>query len=115
MTAFRVQAQPTGEAGAARPMVTYQGRSFPRQRTPVEALPVEGQAELLRLETMLQRAYESLTDDPTGPVLPAVLADVLTQAAQQAAAVIPTWNQNAYRQEAAFYAAEQARRFPAMP
>ena len=115
MTVFRVQAQPTGEARAARPMATYQGRSFPRQRTPVEALPVEGQAELLRLETLLQRAYESLTDDPIGPVLPPVLADVLTQAAQQAAAVVPTWNQDAYRQEVAFYAAEQARRFPAGP
>ena len=106
MTAFRVQAQP---------MATYQGRSFARQRTPVEALPVEGQAELLRLETLLQRAYEALTDDPTGPVLPPVLADVITQAAQQAAAVVPTWNQDAYRQEAALYAAEQARRFPAAP
>jgi hypothetical protein len=93
------------------PLATYQGRSFPRLRTPVPQLPWAGQAEILRLETLLQRAYLGLLAD-TATVLVPVQADVIEQAARQAAAVVPKWNHEAYHQEAAFYVAEQARRFP---
>lgn len=113
MPGLQTQAQPANARPPAGPMVTYRELSFPRQRTPVEQLPGEGQAEILRLETLLQRAYEALVADSTAAVLPAEQADVVQQAANQAAAVAPAWDQAAYRREAAFYAAEEARRFPA--
>lgn len=108
----QAQVQPTNERPPEVPLASYRGRSFPRLRTPVQRLPWAGQAEILRLETLLQRAYVGLLAD-TAAVLPPVQADVVEQAARQAAAAVPTWNHQAYRQEAAFYVAEQDRRFPA--
>ena len=107
-----------GSAGALRaqasrpatPAASYRGQAFPQLRTPLEALPVEGQAELLRLETLLQRAYVAMLAEPNTSFYPQVVADVIQQAAAQAAAVVPTWNHDAYQREAAFYSAEQARR-----
>jgi hypothetical protein len=108
---LRAQASPASPPPPEAPLATYQGRSFPRLRTPVQKLPWAGQAEIMRLETLLQRAYLGLLTDTATVLLP-VQADVVEQAARQAAAVVPTWNHEAYRQEAAFYVAEQARRFP---
>ena len=108
---LRAQAPPgTPRPPAALP-AAYQGRSFPRLRTPVEQLPWAGQAEIMRLETLLQRAYLGLLTDTAAVLLPRQ-ADIVEQAAWQAAAVVPAWNHEAYRQEAAFYVAEQSRRFP---
>jgi hypothetical protein len=107
------QAQPTTNRLPEVPQASYRGRLFPRLRTAIPTLPWAGQAEILRLETLLQRAYLALLTDSTATVLLPVQADVVEQAARQAAAVVPTWNHEAYRQEAAFYVAEQARRFPA--
>ena len=109
---MRAQAQPATARPPEVPQASYRGRSFPRLRTPVPQLPWAGQAEILRLETLLERAYAGLLTDTATVLLP-VQADVVEQAARQAAAVVPTWNHPAYRQEAAFYVAEQARRFPA--
>lgn len=92
---------------------SYRGQSFPRQRTAVEDLPLGGQAEILRLEMLLDQAHGALTASPAAAVFPPLLAEAVAQAAEQAAAVEPTWNQDAYRREAAFYAAEEARRHPA--
>ncbi|MFD1469605.1 hypothetical protein ACFQ48_15365 [Hymenobacter caeli] len=96
---------PPPAAGAPR-----QEPSFPRRRTPVAQLPPEGQAEILRLETLLQQAYAAFTASPTTAVFPYWRADAVEQAAHQAAAVVPTWDQAAYQQETAFYTAEEARR-----
>lgn len=106
-------AQARGGAPPEAPAASYRGQSFPQQRTPIEALPLGGQAEILRLETLLDQAYAALTASPTAAVFPPILAEAVAQAAEQAAAVAPTWNQDAYRREAAFYAAEEARRHPA--
>ncbi|OGX89486.1 hypothetical protein BEN49_24860 [Hymenobacter coccineus] len=110
-------AQTKGGAPPKVPAATdsYRGQSFPRQRTPIEALPLNGQAEILRLETLLDQAYGALTASPTAAVFPPILAEAVAQAAEQAAAVEPTWNQDAYRREAALYAAEEARRHPPRP
>ncbi len=111
MPVLRAHAQPGGTSAPPTPATaSYQGHSFPRQRTPVEQLPLEGQAEILRLETLLQQAYTALTTDPAAPVFPVWRAEAVEQAAHQAAAVVPAWNQDAYQREAAFYAAEEARR-----
>lgn len=113
MPTLRAHAQPGGSVPQPTPATaSYQDQSFPRQRTPVEQLPLEGQAEILRLETLLQQAYTALTADPAAPVFPAWRAEAVEQAAHQAAAVEPAWNQEPYRREAAFYAAEEARRHP---
>ncbi|TPG66484.1 hypothetical protein EAH73_08735 [Hymenobacter nivis] len=106
-------AQAQGPPPEAPAMASYRGQSFPQRRTPIEALPLGGQAEILRLETLLSQAYGALTASPTAAVFPPILAEAVAQAAEQAAAVEPTWNQDAYRREAAFYAAEEARRHPA--
>ncbi|AMJ66323.1 hypothetical protein AXW84_13430 [Hymenobacter sp. PAMC 26628] len=108
-------AQARGGAPPETPAASYRGQSFPQQRTPIEALPLGGQAEILRLETLLGQAYTALTASPTAAVFPPILAEAVAQAAEQAAAVEPTWDQDAYRHEAAFYAAEEARRRPARP
>lgn len=105
-------ARPTQPEAAT---ASYQGRAFPRRRTPIEQLPLGGQAEILRLETLLQQAYTALLAAPATPVFPYWRADAVEQAARQAAAVEPTWNQEAYQREAAFYAAEETRRHPAAP
>ena len=106
------EARPTQPEAATD---SYRGQAFPRRRTPVEQLPLGGQAEILRLETLLEQAHAALLAAPTAPVLPYWRADAVEQAARQAAAVAPTWNQEAYQREAAFYAAEEARRRPARP
>ncbi len=108
-SAYAQLSGPPTEAATA----SYEGQPFPRQRTPVAELPLEGQAEILRLETLLQQAYVALTSSPTASVFPFWRADAVEQAAHQAAAVVPTWNQAAYQREAAFYTAEEARRYPA--
>ena len=108
-------AQARGGALPEAPVASYRGQSFPQQRTPIEQLPLGGQAEILRLETLLDQAHAGLTASPTAAVFPPILAEAVAQAAEQAAAVEPTWNQDAYRREAAFYAAEEARRRPAKP
>ncbi len=118
MPARRAHAQARGGSTPLPPeaaTASYQGQSFPRRRTPIEQLPLEGQAEILRLETLLQQAYTALTADPAAPVFPAWRAEAVEQAAHQAAAVVPAWDQSAYQREAAFYAAEEARRHPALP
>ncbi|MGI4883503.1 MAG: hypothetical protein ACRYFR_00920 [Janthinobacterium lividum] len=97
----------------AAAVASYRGQAFPQQRTPIEQLPLGSQAEIVRLETLLQQAYAALVASATASVFPPLLAEAVAQAAEQAAAVEPTWNQDAYRREAAFYAAEEARRHPA--
>ncbi len=109
MPAHRALAQPSGRAAPPEP-ASYRGQTFPRRRTPVEQLPPDGQAEILRLETLLQQAGTALAADSAGAVFPAWRADAVEQAAHQAAAVAPAWNQDDYRREADFYAAEEARR-----
>lgn len=104
---------PAAHAQAGHPLPTatsYQEPPFPRRRTPIAQLPLEGQAEILRLETLLQQAYAAFTASPTAAVFPYWRAEAVEQAAHQAAAVVPTWDQTAYQQEAAFYTAEEVRR-----
>ena len=108
--ARRAPAQPGGAPRPPAAPARDGAPSFPRQRTPIGRLPLEGQAEILRLETLLQQACTALAAGPTAPVFPVWRAEAVEQAAHQAAAVVPAWNQEAYRREAAFYAAEEARR-----
>lgn len=100
-----------GKAEAvAVPTETYQGQSFPVQRTPAEQLPAKGKEQIMALETQLDRCHAALLANPAAAICTPEQRVALTDAAVAAARANPSWNQQDYQKEVAFYLAEDVRR-----
>ena len=90
--------------------VTYRGASFPLKRTPADQLSGKSADQIAFLEAQLTTCYSALLADSVGSVC--TPAQLTTLQATQAiiARARPLWSQKYYREEMAFYVAEEARR-----
>ena len=98
------------------PTATYQGQSFPRQRTPTDKLPKQAAEQITSLEAQLDRCHAAMLADPKGAVCTPEQRTAIQSAAVSVARARPSWDLKPYQQEMAFYLAEDARRQqPAAP
>jgi hypothetical protein len=81
-----------------------------KQRTPADKLPKKAAEQVTALEAQLEQCHAAMLASPTGPVCSPAQRTALQQAAMSVARAQPTWNQQPYQQEMAFYLAEDARR-----
>ena len=89
---------------------TYRGQAYPLKRTPASKLRTPGGEQIGRLEAELQQCQAALLADSAATIgTPATWAR-LKAAQETIARERPTWNVQAYRDEAAFYQAEAGRR-----
>ncbi|RYU80483.1 hypothetical protein [Hymenobacter persicinus] len=106
---------------AAAPGVTvrpyaYQGKRIIRQRTNPATFEGRGGAEIQALEAALETTRTALLSKPaTESFMPTAQFEAIRDAAAKAAQVRGDWNYEPYRQELAFYEAEEARRQKAAP
>jgi len=99
----------------ATPLSTYQGQSFPMQRTPADQLPKKGAEQVTALETELDRCHAALLASPNATICTPEQQAAL-QTAMRNLAKVKADNLPAYQQEAAFYLSENTRRQqPAAP
>jgi hypothetical protein len=94
---------------------SYQGKTFPMQRTPADKLPKKGAEQISGVEMELERGHTALLASDNGPLYTPEQRAVLQAAIASIAQVQPKANIAAYQQEAAFYLAEDARRQQAAP
>ena len=92
---------------------TYQGKSFPMQRTPADQLPKTGAEQVTALETELDRCHTALLADANGTLFTPEQRQALQTSLVALARAQANGNLSVYQQEAAFYLAEDARRQPA--
>ena len=93
----------------AAPMSSYQGQSFPMQRTPAEELAGQKGEQIRALETELDRCHSVLVSSANG-LLCTPEQQAALQAAMRSVAKAKSANMAAYQQEATFYLAENTRR-----
>ncbi|RYY18701.1 MAG: hypothetical protein EOO36_07560 [Cytophagaceae bacterium] len=89
---------------------SYQGREFPRQRTPADRLPKRGAEQLVALETQLERCHAAMLASPTDPISTPEQRAALQTALVNLAQAKVSRNLPDYQEEASFYLAEDARR-----
>jgi len=89
---------------------TYRGLTYPQKRTPPTRLKGPGGEQIANHEALLQKCQDALATDTTGTLGTADTWARLKGSADAIARDRPTWNVQAYRDEAAFYQAEDARR-----
>lgn len=106
-------AQATAVASGPAPTSTYEGQEFPMQRTATDQLPKKGAKQVVAMEAELDRCHAALLASPTGAICTPEQRAALQKALQHLARTNSSPNLAAYQQEAAFYAAEDARRQPA--
>ncbi len=90
--------------------VEYRNRSFPTKRTVPEMLTGAASSQILFLEAQLDLCKAALFADSTGVVCPASRQNTLRTMQAQIGQVQSSWPQKYYRQEMAFYMAEDVRR-----
>ena len=94
---------------------TYRGQSYPQKRTPPSRLNGPGGEQIVNQESLLQKCQLAMTADSTGAIGNAATWATLKQSLEAIARDRPTWNVQAYRDEAVFYQGEDARRQRILP
>ena len=89
---------------------TYHGQTYPQKRTPPARLKGPGGEQIANHEALLQKCQDALAADSTGAIGDAASWARLKNSLEAIARDRPTWNVQPYRDEAAFYLAEDARR-----
>lgn len=89
---------------------TYRGQAYPQKRTAPGKLKTPGGEQIAWQEAELQKCQATMLADSTAAVGPPETWARLKASQETIARERPTWNVQAYRDEAAFYQAEQARR-----
>ena len=90
--------------------VEYRNRFFPAKRTVPEMLTGPATQQILFLESQLDLCKAALFTDSTGVVCPAGRQNTVHTMLAEIGEAQPSWPQKYYRQELAFYVAEDARR-----
>ena len=103
-------ANPAGTPQVASTSSTYEGQEFPMQRTAADQLPKKGADQVVAMEAELERCHAALLASPTGVVCSPEQRAALQTALTNVAHTKSSRNLAAYQQEAAFYAAQDARR-----
>lgn len=88
---------------------TYRDQEFPLKRTPADKLTGEAADQIGLLEAQLEQCHRAL-EKPTAVICPPNQRAVINAAQAIIAQARPSWNQKFYKQELAFYLAEDARR-----
>jgi hypothetical protein len=89
---------------------TYRGQTYPQKRTPPTRLNGPGGPQVATHEALLQQCQAALAADSTNAIGTADTWAKLKKSVETIARDRPTWNVQPYRDEAAFYEAEAARR-----
>jgi hypothetical protein len=89
---------------------TYRGQTYPQKRTSPGKLHTPGGEQIAYQETELQKCQAAMTADSTAAIGTPDTWARLKNSQDAIARDRPTWNVQAYRDEAAFYQAEAARR-----
>lgn len=88
---------------------TYRDQEFPMKRTPAAQLTGDAADQIGLLEAQLEQCHRAL-EKPTAVICPPNQLAVINAAQAVIARARPGWNQKFYKQELAFYLAEDARR-----
>ncbi|MBO2010288.1 hypothetical protein [Hymenobacter negativus] len=88
----------------------YRGLAYPQKRTPPGKLKTPGGEQIAAQEAELQKYQADMLADSTAAIGTTETWARLKAAQETIARERPTWNVQAYRDEAAFYQAEAARR-----
>lgn len=94
----------------AVPTVEYRNQSFHTKRTVPEILTGEATDQILFLEGQLDLCKAALLADSTGAVCPATRYNTIRTMQVEIAKAQSSWPQRYYKEELAFYVAEDARR-----
>lgn len=95
---------------------TYRGRTYPQKRTAPGKLKTPGGEQIAFQEAELQKCQDAMLADSAAAIGTPDTWARLNASQATIARERPTWNVQAYRDEAAFYQAEAARRqHPAPP
>lgn len=106
----------TAKPGKEAPTTsTYDGKTFPMQRTPADQLPKKGAEQITAMETELDRCHTALLASPSGTICTPEQRTAIQAAMVNLARAQSSRNLAAYQQEATFYLAEDARRQQAAP
>ena len=89
---------------------TYRGQAYPQKRTSPVKLKAPGGEQIAWQEKELQKCQAALLTDSTTAIGTAETWARLKASQETIARERPTWNVQSYRDEAAFYQAEAARR-----
>lgn len=89
---------------------SYRGQAYPQKRTPSTRLNGPGGPQIAAHEALLQQCQAALAADSTSAIGNAATWARLKSSLETIARDRPTWNVQPYRNEAAFYEAEDARR-----
>ena len=98
------------EAPTVAPTGSYEGKTFPMQRTPANQLPRKGAEPIVAMETELDRCHAALSASPTATICTPEQRAAIQTAIVNLARAGSSKNLAAYQQEATFYLAEDARR-----
>lgn len=90
--------------------VEYRKRKFPTKRTVPEMLTGPATNQIIFLEAQLDLCKAALLTDTTDTVCPASRRNMIAAMQTEIAGAQPSWPQKYYRQELAFYTAEDSRR-----
>jgi hypothetical protein len=94
--------------------ISYRGQQFPIQRAIPEKLSGPGADQIAFLEAQLEKCHLTMFSDSSAAVCPASQLTTIKATQAIVAKVRPLWNQKNYRDEIAFYMAEDTRRQRAM-
>ena len=94
---------------------TYRGQTYPQKRTAPGKLKTPGGEQIAWQEAELQKYQAAMLADSAAALGTPESWARLKTSQETIARERPTWNVQAYRDEAAFYRAEAARRQPAAP
>jgi hypothetical protein len=94
--------------------ISYRGQQFPMQRAIPEKLSGPGADQITFLEALLEKCHLTMFSDSSAAVCPASQLTTIKATQAIVAKVRPLWSQKNYRDEIAFYMAEDARRQRAM-
>ncbi|GAB3292726.1 hypothetical protein ACFQT0_06565 [Hymenobacter humi] len=90
--------------------LSYRGQEFSVKRTPAEQNTGPAAGHIGMLEAELEKCYKALVADSTSSVCSENQKVNIKSLQALISRAQPGWNQKPYRAEAAFYAAEDARR-----
>ena len=97
-------------ADASVTPAAYRGQTYPLKRTPPHRLKGPGRDQVAYQESELAKCQAALVADSTQAIGNAETWSMLRGSLEIIARDRPNWNIQAYREEAAFYEAENARR-----
>jgi hypothetical protein len=106
----RAASNSTGRTSAKPSPGQYRGLEYPRLRTPAKQLGWAGGDQIAYQEKLLQQCQDTMLSDTTAALGNDDVWAAIKSSQDNIGRNQPKWNVTAYREELAFYMAEDARR-----